>query len=208
MQKNKQQYAQKILQRLKKQYPNVGTALNYKTPMQFLVAVMLSAQATDEQVNKTTQELFQKYKSVNDFASAELKKFEKEISSVNFFRNKARHILQTARILKTQHKGTIPQTIDELVALPGVGRKTANVVLWEIHNKASGVVVDTHVKRVATRLGLTKNTDPEKIEQDLMAVYPQKEWGGIGHYFQAYGRNVMVARGKAKQDDCLKGFYE
>lgn len=207
MQKNQQQYAQKILQRLKKQYPNVGTALNYKTPMQFLVAVMLSAQATDEQVNKTTQELFQKYTNADDFAGAELKKFEKEISSVNFFRNKARHILQTAHILKTQHKGKIPQTIDELVALPGVGRKTANVVLWEIHNKANGVVVDTHVKRVATRLGLTKNTDPEKIEQDLMAVYPQKQWGEIGHYFQAYGRTVMVARGKAKQDDCLQGLY-
>lgn len=206
-QEQQKQRAMKILSRLKKQYPNAGIALKYKTPVQLLVAVMLSAQATDEQVNKTTQTLFQKYKTVSDFACADPKKFEQEISSVNFFRNKARHIIQTTQILNTQHKGKIPQSIDELVALPGVGRKTANVVLWHLYGESQGIVVDTHVKRVSCNLGFTKNTDPEKIEQNLMALYPQKEWGMIGHYFQAYGRTAMPARGKPKHKDCLQGLY-
>ena len=195
----------KILRRLKKHYPDAGTALHYKTPIQFLVAVILSAQATDEQVNKTTESLFQRYKTVKDFANADPKQFEKQVRSVSFYKNKAQYILQTAQTINTQYNGTIPQTLEELVALPGVGRKTANVVLWEIYHTARGVVVDTHVKRVARALGLSANADPEKIEQDLMELYPQKEWGNIGHYFQAYGRTALPARGKPKQEDCLQG---
>lgn len=199
-----QKQALEILAKMKKAYPDAQIALRYHTPMQLLCAVIMSAQATDEQVNKTNDRLFQKYKNVSDFASAYESVFEKEISSVNFFRNKARNIVQTARIIQETYHGDVPRTIDELVELPGVGRKTANIVLWELYGMAVGVVVDTHVRRVALALGFTKHKDPVKIEQDLMKVFPQKEWGMIGHYFQAYGRTVLRARGKPLMEDFLK----
>ena len=201
----KKQRAIEILNRLKKAYPKAGIALTYTTPMQLLCAVMMSAQTTDEQVNKTTEKLFQKYKTPSDFASAKLATFEKEISSINLYRNKAKNIIQTANMIEGQHSGKIPDPLSSLVAMPGIGRKTANVAVWELYKKSEGIVVDTHVKRVAQHFNLTKNTDPEKIEKDLMALYSQKEWGMIGHYFQAYGRTVLKARGKPLTDDCLAG---
>ena len=199
-----QKRALAILEKMKEAYPNAQIALQYSTPMQLLCAVIMSAQTTDEQVNKVNETLFKKYKSVHDFASVDESVFEKEISSVNFFRNKARNIVKTARIVQEEYNGAVPRTIDELVQLPGVGRKTANIVLWELYGVIAGVVVDTHVKRVSLALGFTKNKDPVKVEQDLMRLFPQKEWGMIGHYFQAYGRTVLRARGKPLMEDFLK----
>ncbi|MYE38268.1 MAG: endonuclease III [Candidatus Spechtbacteria bacterium SB0662_bin_43] len=199
-----QKRALAILEKMKAAYPSAQIALQYSTPMQLLCAVIMSAQTTDEQVNKVNESLFKKYKSVRDFASVDESVFEKEISSVNFFRNKARNIVKTARIVQEKYNGAVPRTIDELVELPGVGRKTANIVLWELHGVIAGVVVDTHVKRVSLALGFTKNKDPVKVEQDLMRLFPQKEWGMIGHYFQAYGRTVLRARGKPLMEDFLK----
>ena len=192
---------------LKKTYPNARIALNYKTPMQLLAAVILSAQSTDAQVNKTTEKLFKKYKTVNDFAGANLKIFTKEVSSVNFYKNKAKFIINSAKKIKLEYGGKLPNDINELVKLTGVARKTANIVQYQIYGKAEGIAVDTHVKRVAYNLGLTNKKDPVKIEQDLMKLYPQKEWGQIEFYFQAYGRNVSPARGKGKDIDRLLGLY-
>ncbi len=198
-------FALEILKRMKGAYPEAGIALKYKTPAQLLCAVVMSAQTTDEQVNKVCAPLFLKYKSFSDFAAADIYVFEKEISSVNFFRAKAKNIVNAARIIEKEHNGALPDNIDALVQLPGVGRKTANILTWHIYDKADGIVVDTHVKRVSFNLALTKNTDPVKIERDLMVLYPQKEWGMIGHYFQAYGRTFMRARGKPLMKDCLEG---
>ncbi len=200
-----QKRALNILQRLKKAYPNAGIVLKYKTPMQLVCAVMLSAQTTDNQVNKTTENLFKKYTTPKDFSATQLTEFEKEISSINLYRTKAKNILNTANIIQQNHNSKVPKTLEELVALPGIGRKTANVVLWEIYNKSEGIVVDTHVKRVSQKLNLSHNTDPTKIEKDLMNLYPKKEWGMIGHYFQAYGRTVARAKGRPTMDDCLLG---
>jgi len=192
---------------LKKTYPNACIALKYKTPVQLLVAVILSAQSTDAQVNKTTEKLFKKYKTVSDFAEADLKTFTKEVSSVNFYKNKAKFIVNAAKKIKEEYGGKLPNDINELVKLAGVARKTANIVQYQIYGKAEGIAVDTHVKRVAYNLGLTNKKDPVKIEQDLMKLYPQKEWGQIEFYFQAYGRTVMKARGKADMEDPLAGLY-
>lgn len=203
----KRKRALKVLQRLKKAYPDTKIALNFKTPMQLLAAVILSAQATDNHVNSVTTELFRKYKIVDDFASANLQTFTKEISSINFYKNKAKFIVNSARILRDEYGGKIPNDINELVKLPGVARKTANIVQYQVHGKAEGVPVDTHVKRVSYNLGLTKNTVPDKIEKDLMELYPQKYWGEVAYYFQAYGRTVMKARGKADREDPIKDLH-
>lgn len=203
----KKKRASAILRRLKRTYPNADIALKFTTPAQLLCAVVLSAQTTDAHVNRVTETLFKKYKSIADFASADPRVFTKEVSSVNFFNNKAKNIIAAARTIRDEYHGRIPDEMDELVTLPDVGRKTANIVLWHIHGKAQGVVVDTHVRRVANNLGLTKYQDPVKIEKDLMELFPQKEWGMLGHYFQAYGRTAMPARGKGKVDDCLSGLY-
>lgn len=204
----KKKRAQKILKLLKKAYPNTRIQLNYKTPIQLLTAVILSAQTTDEQVNRVTDKLFSvkggKYKTVDDFAGANLAVFTKEVNSVNFYRNKARFIVESARKIKEEYGGKIPDDMEELTKLPGVARKTANIVLWQIYKKAQGIPVDTHVKRVSQNLGLTKEKDPNKIERDLMELYPKKDWGVVAYYFQAYGRTVMPARGKSKMEDPLR----
>lgn len=203
----KKKRAALILRRLKKAYPNADTALHYTTPMQLVVAVILSAQTTDAHVNRVTEALFKKYRSAKDFASAPAATFTKEVSSVNFFNNKAKNIIAAARSIEKEHGGVVPDTMERLVALPGVGRKTANVILWHIYGRAEGIVVDTHVRRVANALGLTNNQDAVKIERDLMALFPKKEWGRIGNLFQAYGRGALPARGKGKDEDCLIGLY-
>lgn len=203
----KSKRARKILQRLKKAYPNAHIALKYQTPLQLLCAVILSAQATDAQVNKITEKLFKEYKTVDDFANADSQKFTKAVAGVNFYKNKAKYILGSARKIRDDYKGKLPDEINELVKLPGVARKTANIVLWQVHHKAQGIVVDTHVKRVSYKLGLTAHTDPVKVEQDLMQLYRQKDWGTLGYYFQAYGRTASPARGKPTREDSLDGLY-
>ena len=203
----KQKRAMQILRRLKKAYPNVGIVLNYKTPMQLLAAVILSAQATDNQVNKLTKELFKKYKSVGDFAEADLQKFTHEVSKVNFYKNKAKYIVGSAKKIRDEYGGKLPHSIDGITQLPGVARKTANIVLREIYGVVEGIAVDTHVKRVATNLGFTNQKNPDKIEQDLMKLFPKKEWGNVSFLFQAYGRTAMPARGKPKIPDPLLRWY-
>lgn len=205
--KDRKKRAVTILRRLKKAYPDADIALRFTTPAQLLCAVVLSAQTTDAHVNRVTETLFKKYKSIADFASADPRVFTSEVSSVNFFNNKAKNIIAATRVIRDEYEGKIPDEIDVLIRLPGVGRKTANILLWHIHHKAQGVVVDTHVRRVANNLGLTTYQDPVKIEKDLMELFPQKEWGMLGHYFQAYGRTAMPARGKGKTEDCLAGLY-
>lgn len=203
----KSRRAANILAALRKAYPDAGIILKYKNPMQLLASVILSAQATDMQVNNVTAQLFRKYKTVDDFAGADLRVFTCEVSGVNFYKNKARFIVESARMIRDQFGGRMPDDISELVHLPGVARKTANIIMWHVYHKAQGIVVDTHVKRVSYNLGLTKHTDPVRIEQDLMKLYPASGWGMIGHYFQAYGRTAMPARGKPKMDDPLKNLY-
>lgn len=201
----KKERARTILVKLKKAYPDATIALKFKTPMQLLAAVILSAQATDTHVNTVTEHLFKKYKTVGDFANADLRMFTKEVSSINFYKNKAKFIISSARKIRDEYKGKIPDSIEELIKLPGVARKTANIVEYQLYKKAEGISVDTHVKRVSKNLGLTQHTDPKKIEKDLMELYLQKEWGRLGYYFQAYGRTVMRAKGKPTRDDPLLG---
>jgi len=203
----KKKRAGAILRRLKKAYPDAGIVLNYKTPMQLLVAVILSAQATDKQVNSLTEELFKKYKTVNDFASANLQAFTKEVANVNFYKNKAKYIIGSAKKIRDEYGGKLPSDIDEMVKLPGVARKTANIVLHEVYGVVQGIAVDTHVIRVSRNLGLTKEKNPVKIEQDLMKLYPKNRWPDVEFLFQAYGRTAMPARGKPKMDDPLVGLY-
>ncbi|MBF0491805.1 MAG: endonuclease III [Deltaproteobacteria bacterium] len=187
------QRIQRILKILNHLYLKPVTALQYTHPHELLFSTILSAQCTDKQVNKVTPALFAKYKTVQDFAEADLKDLEKLIRSIGFFRSKALAIQSSARTLMEKFKGKVPQTLEELTQLRGVGRKTANVVLGDVF-KVAGVVVDTHVKRLAYRLGLTENTDPVKIEQDLMKLIPKKNWTAFSHQLILHGRAVCKAR--------------
>ncbi|MDP2676131.1 MAG: endonuclease III [bacterium] len=164
----------------------------YKTPMQMLAATMLSAQATDKKVNEVTQErgLFTKYKTVHDFASADLSIFQKEIHSLGFFRQKAKNIIGSARMLEKDFHGKLPKTIEELTRLPGVARKTANIVLNHVYHRAEGIAVDTHVRQVSQRFGFTKENDPNKIERDLMKLFSKKDWIWINYTMVEYNRGV------------------
>jgi endonuclease-3 len=190
-----------IIQRLKKDYPEARTALLHQNPLQLLVATILSAQCTDERVNKVTPILFKKYRAVHDFANANVSEFENEIKSTGFYRAKTKSIINCCKSLVESYGGKVPDKMDELVKLPGVGRKTANVVLSNAFGIASGVVVDTHVKRLSGRLCLTKHTDPEKIERDLMDVIPKKDWIIFGDLLIWHGRRVCNAR-KPKCLEC------
>ncbi len=175
--------------------------LNHETPWQLLVATMLSAQCTDERVNIVTKDLFKKYKNVYDFADADLKELEKDIYSTGFYKNKAKNIIACAREVIDKYNGEVPQTIEELTALPGVGRKTANVIRGNIFNEPS-IVVDTHVKRISGLLGLTKETDPEKIEYDLMKILPKEQWILYNIQIIMHGRQVCIAR-RPKCAECV-----
>ena len=183
-----------ILAGLKKSYPEAECALRHATPLQLLIATILSAQCTDKRVNLVTPELFRKYPSAEAFARASLKTLERMIHSTGFFRNKARNIQEACRHLVKEHNGQVPQTMEELLELPGVARKTANVVLGTAFGVASGVVVDTHVFRISRRLGLTQARTPEKVEQDLMALIPAREWINFSHRLIHHGRRVCSAR--------------
>jgi endonuclease-3 len=191
-----------IISRLRKEFPDAKCALEHETPHQLLVSTILSAQCTDARVNMVTPSLFKKYKTVKDFASANLKELEKEIYSTGFYKNKAKSIIASAQVLLEKFQEKIPQTVDELTSLPGVGRKTANVVLGTAFNIAMGIVVDTHVSRLSQRLGFTKQTNAEKIEQDLMSIVPKKHWILFSHWMILHGRKTCDAR-KPKCNDCV-----
>ena len=198
--KERRERAKKLVAYLKKAYPNPKTELNYKTPFQLVVAVMLSAQTTDKQVNKVTATLFKKYKTPRDFAHANPNVFEKEISSVSFFRNKAKAIIASAKIIEKKFGGKIPKTVPELVTLPGIAYKTANVVLGELYQVWDGIPTDTHVKRFAKRFDLTDNEDLTKISKDLEALVPKKDWKYVNNGLVLYGRYICPARPHA---DCV-----
>lgn len=183
-----------ILRALKKQYPQATCALNHANPFELLIATILSAQCTDERVNIVTQNLFRKYRSPADYLAVPLAELEQDISSINFFRNKARAIQGACQLIIEKYNGQLPRTVDELIALPGVGRKTANVVLGTAFGIPTGVVVDTHVARLSQRLGLSENKVPEKIEADLMELLPEKEWIDFSHRLIWHGRQVCNAR--------------
>lgn len=191
-----------ILKRLKKEYPRPKTALNFGNPFELLVATILSAQTTDIHVNKVTERLFKKYKTIKDYADADPEVFQEDISSINFYRNKAKNIQAAAKMIIEKFNSKVPKTMDELTTLPGVARKTANIILFNVYGINEGVAVDTHVKRLSQRLGLTKNEDPAKIEKDLMAITPQKEWGNISHLLIFHGRKVCQAK-KPKHNECI-----
>ena len=183
-----------ILAGLKKAYPEAECALTHATPLQLLIATILSAQCTDKRVNLVTPELFRKYPTAEAFARASLKTLERMIHSTGFFRNKAKNIREACRRLVKEHNGQVPQSMEELLQLSGVARKTANVVLGTAYGVASGVVVDTHVFRISRRLGLTRAKTPEKVEQDLMAQIPAREWINFSHRLIHHGRRICSAR--------------
>jgi endonuclease-3 len=179
---------------LKEEYPDARTELNWKNPLELLVATTLSAQSTDVRVNEVAKELFEKYRTAEDYATADLEQLEEEIRPVGFFRNKARSIRDMARMLVEEYGGEIPHSMPELVRLPGVGRKTANVVLGSAFGVNEGVVVDTHVRRLSNRLGLSGERDPEKIERDLLGVVPEEERTLFSHLLIFHGRRICKAR--------------
>ena len=188
----------RVLRALKKLYPEAECELDFSSPLELLVAVILSAQCTDKRVNLVTKSLFAKYRSAADYAKARPAELEADVRSTGFYRMKARAIREMAGALIERHGGEVPSTMEELTALRGVARKTANVILGTVFKQAEGVVVDTHVKRLAWRLGLTRRTDPEKVERDLMALLPRKEWIFFGHAIVWHGRRVC----KALSPDC------
>ena len=191
-----------IIKRLRKEYPVLKSALNYRNPFELLVATILSAQTTDAHVNKVTVPLFKKYKTLRDFADVPLDQLRKDVSSVNFFNNKAKNIQASAKMIREKFGSQVPKTMEELVTLPGVARKTANIILYNAFKITEGIAIDTHVKRLANRLGLSGNEDPVKIEKDLMAITPKEEWGDLTHILIAHGRQVCQAR-KPMHDACV-----
>jgi endonuclease-3 len=191
-----------IIEILREAYPRLKVVLNFRTSFELLVATILSAQCTDTRVNKVTADLFKKYKTVKDFAQADLKELEQDIRSTGFDHNKAKSIIGAAKIILENFRGIVPDTMPALLTLPGVARKTANVVLYSVFGKNYGLAVDTHVKRVAPRLGLSQHTTPEKIEQDLMKTVPQKNWGELSLLLIKHGREICVAR-KALCPKCV-----
>lgn len=190
-----------IIKRLKKVFPYAQTALLHHNPLELLVATILSAQCTDVRVNKVTPVLFRKYKSPKEYAGANITELENEIKSTGFYRAKTKSIINCCKTLVENYYGEVPAKIEELIKLPGVGRKTANVVLGGYFGIASGIVVDTHVKRIAVRLGLSENTDPEKVETDLMKIVSKKDWIDFGDLLIWHGRNFCIAR-KPKCAEC------
>lgn len=187
-----------MIARLRAEYPDARTELVWHTPLDLLVATILSAQCTDVRVNQVTAGLFERYRSAGDYAAVARETLEEEIRPTGFYRNKAKSIQGMARALIESHDGSVPDSLDELVKLPGVGRKTANVVLGDAFGKPEGVVVDTHVKRLSKRLGLTGHDDPEKVERELLQAVPEDEWAAFSHLLIFHGRNVC----KARKPDC------
>jgi endonuclease-3 len=187
---------------LEKEHADAKIALHYSNPLELLVSTILSAQATDEQINKITKSLFKKYRTAEDYANADLKELEQDIKSSGFYHNKAKNIKNCCTMLVEKHKGQVPKTMAELIELPGVARKTANIVLFNAYGIIAGVAVDTHVRRLAQRLGLTENEDSAKIELDLMTLVPKDKWMRITDLLIFHGRRVCVAK-KPRCDVCV-----
>lgn len=198
--------AKKLVQILKNTYPDATCSLDFETPFQLVVAVMLSAQCTDERVNKTTPILFEKCKSIQDFADIDITELEKLIHPCGFYRNKAKNIKLCAKQVLENFNGIVPQTMDELLSLAGVGRKSANVVLLEAFGIANGIAVDTHAKRISNRIGLSDETEPEKIEQDLLKVFSKEDLKDINHLFMWHGRNTCISRKPLCENCTIKDY--
>ncbi|HKV83471.1 MAG TPA: endonuclease III [Ktedonobacterales bacterium] len=191
---SERQRAREIVAGLRSTYPDAKCSLDFTTPLELLVATILSAQCTDERVNLVTKQLFQKYRSAADYAGVVPEELEQDVKQTGFYRNKAKHIRAAGQVMVERYGGDVPRTMDELITLPGVARKTANVVLGNAYGIVEGVVVDTHVGRLARRLGLTESDDPVKVEQDLMALLPQSDWLDLSHLLIYHGRAICQAR--------------
>tara|TARA_Y100000310_G_scaffold344991_1_gene460996 strand:- start:6217 stop:6873 length:657 start_codon:yes stop_codon:yes gene_type:complete len=191
--------AARVVAVLKKLFPHARIVLNYSNNWELLVAVILSAQCTDKKVNEVTANLFKKYKTLDDYTKVSQIEFEQDIKPTGFYRNKAKNILAAAKMIKEKFAGKIPQTMEEMLQLPGVARKTANVVLGNAYGIVEGIAVDTHVRRLSLKLGLSNHTDPNKIEQDLMKLVPKKDWFFLTYGLIEYGRHICPAR---KHKDC------
>ena len=197
-----------FVQILKDTYPDATCSLNFETPFQMVVAVMLSAQCTDERVNKTTPQLFERCKTIQDFANIDITELESIIHPCGFYKNKAKNIKLCATQVLENFNGEVPQTMNELLSLAGVGRKSANVILLEAFGIANGIAVDTHAKRISNRIGLSHEKEPEKIEQDLLKIFPQDSLKDINHLFVWHGRNTCDSR-KPRCEQCtVKNFCE
>lgn len=194
-----------LVKDLKKLFPTTKIALNYSNPIELFVAVVLSAQTTDKQVNTVTADLFRKYKTINAYLQTPLSEFENDIKRIGLYKNKAKNIKVALEIIDKKYNGKIPDSMEELIKLPGVGRKTANVLLYSIYEKTEGIAVDTHVRRLSQLFGLSNSDNPEKIERDLMEIVPKKDWGEITYLLIDYGRRYCPAR--CKHIDCpLKNY--
>jgi endonuclease-3 len=192
--------ALKIIELLEKEHPDAKVALHYSNPLELLAATMLSAQTTDERVNRVTETLFKKYKKPEDYAEAELNELEQHIRSTGFYHNKAKNLKNSARMLVEKFNSMVPKTMEDMIELPGVARKTANIVLSNAYNVVVGIAVDTHVRRLAKRLGLSKSNDPDKIETDLMNLVPKEKWMRITDLLIFHGRRVCIA----KKPNCIQ----
>ena len=202
------QNAKKIIEILQKTYPDATCSLDFTTPFEIVVAVMLSAQCTDESVNKTTPELFSRCKTIEDYANIDIKELEKIIHPCGFYKNKAKNIKLCAKQVLDNYNGVVPNNMDDLLTLAGVGRKSANVILLEVYGIANGIAVDTHAKRISNLTGLSKEKEPEKIEKDLLKLIPKDYLAFVNHLFVWHGRNTCIAR-KPKCDSCtIKNFCE
>lgn len=190
-----------IIRRLKIMYPDARCSLQFTTPLELLVATVLSAQCTDERVNQVTRSLFQKYRSAKDYLAVPLEELEADIRPTGFYKNKAKSLRKCCEALVREHEGTVPSEMEALLKLSGIGRKTANVILGNAFHKQEGIVVDTHVKRLANRLGLSAQTHPDKIEADLLPLVPRKDWTLFSHLLIYHGRQVCLAR-KPRCADC------
>jgi endonuclease-3 len=192
----------KVIELLEKEYPDAKTALNYSSPLEILVATMLSAQATDAIVNTVTKNLFKKYRKPEDYANADIKELEQDIRSTGFYHNKAKNLQKCCKLLVEKYSSKVPKTMDELVELPGVARKTANIVLYNAYGITAGIAVDTHVRRLSQRLGLSEKDDPSKIEQDLIQITPKEKWMKLTDLLIFHGRQICTAK-KPKCGTCV-----
>ena len=190
----------KIIEKLKEVYPDAKCSLDFETPFQMMIAVMLSAQCTDERVNKTTPKLFEKYGTPEKMANASLKEIEKIIYPCGFFKNKAKNAVLASKVIIEKFNGKVPNTIEELITIPGVGRKSANVIMLEAFNNPVGIAVDTHAKRISNKMGFSNEKEPIKIEQDLIETFPKKYFYDVNHLFVWHGRNFCDSR----KPNCLK----
>jgi len=191
-----------IIDLLEKVHPDAKLALKWSTPLELLVATILSAQCTDERVNRVTEHLFKKYRTAEDYANADLEEFEQDIRSISFYRSKARNIKKACQVLVEKYNSEVPKTMEDLLSLPGVARKTANVVLSNAYGILEGIIVDTHVRRVSRRLGLTEETDSYKVEKDLMKIVPREKWLRFADLLIFHGRRICKAK-NPKCDECI-----